>query len=99
VTGLEAAIGRILTRVLYLVLLVHIDLLAVVLWKVWRGDNVFDRLMGADLLGTLIVAVLVLVALFELKSIYIDVALGLVARGFIGIVAWPSCGRRADVLA
>jgi multisubunit Na+/H+ antiporter MnhF subunit len=79
--------GTVLTYVLYLALLLHIGLLAVVLWKVWRGDNIIDRLMGADLLGTLTLAVLVLLALIERDSIYIDVALGLAALGFIGIIA------------
>ena len=79
--------GTILTYALYLALVVHIGLLAVVLWKVWRGDNIIDRLMGADLLGTLTLAVLVLLALIERDSIYIDVALGLAALGFIGIIA------------
>jgi multisubunit Na+/H+ antiporter MnhF subunit len=79
--------GTTLTYVLYLALLVHMGLLAVVLWKVWRGDNIIDRLMGADLLGTLTLAVLVLLALIERDSIYIDVALGLAALGFIGIIA------------
>lgn len=79
--------STILTTVLYLALLIHIFLLAVVLWKVWRGDNIIDRLMGADLLGTLTLAVLVLLALIERDSIYIDVALGLAALGFISIIA------------
>ena len=76
-----------LSYVLYLALLVHMALLAVVLWRVWRGDNVIDRLMGADLLGTLTLAILVLIALIDRDSIYIDVALGLAALGFIGIIA------------
>jgi multisubunit Na+/H+ antiporter MnhF subunit len=80
-------VGTILNYVLYLALVVHIGLLAVVLWKVWRGDNIIDRLMGADLLGTLTLAVLVLLALIERDSIYIDVALGLAALGFISIIA------------
>jgi multisubunit Na+/H+ antiporter MnhF subunit len=79
--------NTILTYVLYLALLVHIGLLAVVLWRVWRGENVIDRLMGADLLGTLTLAILVLLALIERDSIYIDVALGLAALGFIGTIA------------
>jgi multisubunit Na+/H+ antiporter MnhF subunit len=77
----------ILTYVLYLALMVHIGLLAVVLWRVWRGENVIDRLMGADLLSTLTLAVLVLLALIERASIYIDVALGLAALGFVGTIA------------
>jgi multisubunit Na+/H+ antiporter MnhF subunit len=79
--------ATVLDYVLYLALLVHMGLLAVVLWRVWRGENVIDRLMGADLLSTLTLAILVLVALIERDSIYIDVALGLAALGFIGIIA------------
>ena len=79
--------GTILTYVLYPALLVHIGLMAVVLWKVWRGDNIIDRLMGADLLSTLTLAVLVVLALIERDSIYIDVALGLAALGFISTIA------------
>jgi multisubunit Na+/H+ antiporter MnhF subunit len=85
--GKEAPMGTILTYVLYLALVVHVVLLAVVLWKVWRGDNIVDRLMSADLLGTLTLAVLVLLALIQRDSIYIDVALGLAALGFVGIIA------------
>ena len=77
----------ILTYVLYLALLIHVGLLAVVLWRVWRGENVIDRLMGADLLGILTLSILVLLALIEGDSIYIDVALGLAALGFIGTIA------------
>jgi multisubunit Na+/H+ antiporter MnhF subunit len=79
--------ATILIYVLYLALLVHIGLLAVVLWRVWRGENVVDRLMGADLLSTLTLSILVLLALIEGDSIYIDVALGLAALGFIGTIA------------
>jgi multisubunit Na+/H+ antiporter MnhF subunit len=79
--------ATILTYILYLALLVHIGLLAVVLWRVWRGENVIDRLTGADLLGTLTLSILVLLALIERDSIYIDVALGLAALGFIGTIA------------
>jgi multisubunit Na+/H+ antiporter MnhF subunit len=77
----------ILNYVLYLALLVHIGFLAVVLWRVWRGENVIDRLMGADLLGTLTLSILVLLALIERDSIYVDVALGLAALGFVSTIA------------
>ena len=79
--------ATILTYVLYLALLVHIGLLAVVLWRVWRGENVIDRLMGADLFNTLVLSVLVLLALIEGEGIYVDVALGLAALGFVGTIA------------
>jgi multisubunit Na+/H+ antiporter MnhF subunit len=79
--------ATILIYILYLALLVHIGLLAVILWRVWRGENVIDRLMGADLLGTLTLSILVLLALIEQDSIYVDVALGLAALGFISTIA------------
>ena len=79
--------ATILIYVLYLALLVHIGLLAVVLWRVWRGENIIDRVTGADLLSTLTLSILVLLALIERDSIYVDVALGLAALGFIGTIA------------
>jgi len=79
--------STILSYTLYLALLVHTGLLAVVLWRVWFGENVIDRLTGAELLSTLTLAILVLLALVERDSMFIDVALGLAAVGFIGIIA------------
>ena len=73
--------------VLYAALLVHVVLVALVVWRVGRGENAVDRLIGAELTGTLILAVLVLVSLINRDSIYIDVALGLAALGFIGTIA------------
>jgi multisubunit Na+/H+ antiporter MnhF subunit len=84
---MEELMTTLLTYVLYLALLVHMGLMAVVLWRVWRGENVIDRLMGADLLSTLTLAILVVVALIVRDSIYVDVALGLAALGFIGTIA------------
>lgn len=73
--------------VLYTALAIHILLIAIAVWRVWRGDNVIDRLMGLELVGTLTLAILVLTSLIEQRPIYIDVALGLGALGFVGTVA------------
>ena len=77
----------VLNLVLYLALLVHMILIGVALWRVWRGEHIVDRLIGADLIGTLTLAILVLVALIDNDGIYIDIALGLAALGFIGTIA------------
>lgn len=77
----------VLNLVLYLALLIHMVLIGVALWRVWRGEHIVDRLIGADLIGTLTLAILVLVALIDSDSIYIDIALGLAALGFIGTIA------------
>jgi multisubunit Na+/H+ antiporter MnhF subunit len=79
--------SAVLDVILYLALAIHLGLLAVCVWRVWRGENVIDRLLGADVFATLVMAVLVLVALLTLNSLYIDVALALAALGFIGTIA------------
>ncbi|MCA9952412.1 MAG: hypothetical protein KDE48_22335 [Anaerolineales bacterium] len=76
----------ILEFLLYASLIIHIILLAVAVFRVWRGENVVDRLVGVDLVSTLTLAMLVLIALILRDSIYIDVALGLGALGFVGIL-------------
>ncbi len=77
----------ILLTTLYISLIIHILLIGVSVWRVWRGENVIDRLMGADLISTLTVCILLLIALFEENSIFIDVAIGLVALGFVSSIA------------
>jgi multisubunit Na+/H+ antiporter MnhF subunit len=78
---------EILSVALYLSLLIHVIMIGVAVWRVWRGENVIDRLIGTDLVSTLFLSVLVLISLIFRESIYIDVALGLAALGFVSIVA------------
>lgn len=78
---------QIIDVALNLTLIIHLLLLAIVVWRVWRGENVVDRLTGADLVATLTVAILVLLALVRQDSVYVEVALGLAALGFVGIIA------------
>jgi multisubunit Na+/H+ antiporter MnhF subunit len=77
----------VLTFALHASLIIHIALIAVCVWKVWRGENAIDRLLSADVIGTLILAVLVLIALIQRQSLYLDMALGLAALGVIGTIA------------
>ena len=77
----------VLIIVLYISLFVHIALIGVSIWRVWRGENIIDRLMGTDLISTLTLAILILIALFENNSIFIDVAVGLDALGFVSTIA------------
>lgn len=72
---------------LYISLSVHVIMIGVAVWRLWRGENVIDRLIGADLVSTLFLAILVLVSLIFRESIYIDVALGLAALGYISVIA------------
>jgi multisubunit Na+/H+ antiporter MnhF subunit len=78
----------ILIGVLYFSLATHIVLMAVAIWRVWRGENVIDRMIGVELVSTVTLAVVILIALITRESIYIDVALALGALGFIGMIAF-----------
>ena len=80
-------ISTILATTLYAALAIHVVLIGVALWRIWRGENIVDRLISADLVTVLTLAVLVVIALITRNSIYIDVALGLAALGFIGTIA------------
>ena len=77
----------ILNAVLAFSLIVHVVLGAIATWRVTRGENVIDRLMGVELMGTLTLAILVITAVIQTNSLYIDVALGLAALGFVGTIA------------
>jgi multicomponent Na+:H+ antiporter subunit F len=80
-------ISTILTAVLYAALLIYVVLLIVALYRVWRGENIADRLIGVDLVTILTLGILVLLAIINRDSIYIDVALGLAALGFVSTIA------------
>jgi multisubunit Na+/H+ antiporter MnhF subunit len=79
---------RILDFTLNIALVIHILLIIVAVWRVWRGENIVDRLIGADLVSTLTMAVIILAALILRSSIYLDVVLGLAALGFISIFVY-----------
>lgn len=79
--------GRILEIALLISLTLHVFMVAIAVWRVWRGENIIDRLIGVELVSTLFLAILVLISLFLRESIYIDVALVLGALGFVGTIA------------
>lgn len=68
-------------------MLVHIALVAVAVWRVWRGETVLDRLVAADVISTIVVAIFVLIALINRDALYMDVALAVAALTYIGTVA------------
>jgi multisubunit Na+/H+ antiporter MnhF subunit len=82
--------AEVITQILNVTLVgslgVHIVLIGICVYRVWLGENVIDRLIGADLVGTMVLAILVLMGLIERTSIYFDVALGLAALGFVASV-------------
>lgn len=81
-------VEQVLITVLYISLFIHVLLMCLAAWRLWNGENVIDRLMASDLLGNLTIAVLVLAALIRGQMIYVDVALGLAAIGYITVITF-----------
>ncbi|MDX1437451.1 MAG: monovalent cation/H+ antiporter complex subunit F [Anaerolineales bacterium] len=79
--------NELLNLVLYFALFIHVILVAMVVYRVWRGENAIDRLSGVELVGTLILAVLVLAFLINRNVLYLDITIGLAALGYIGTIA------------
>jgi multicomponent Na+:H+ antiporter subunit F len=79
--------GSVLDVVLAIALAIHVVLAAVCISRVWRGENVIDRLLSADVIGTLALAVLVIVTMFARNLIFLDAALGLAALATVGTIA------------
>jgi multisubunit Na+/H+ antiporter MnhF subunit len=73
--------------VTYFALFIHVAMMAIAVWRVWRGENVIDRILGLELSSTLLLAILVLISLIFQSNVFIDVALALAALGFISTLA------------
>lgn len=65
----------------------HVGMMAVAVWRIWRGETVADRLVGVDLVTTLLLSTFILLSIIQVDSIFIDLALALAALGFISTVA------------
>ena len=79
--------ANLLNYVIWGVLIIHVGMILVCVWRVWRGENIIDRLIGLDVTSTIILIILVLIAIIERNSIYFDVAIALTALSAISTIA------------
>jgi multicomponent Na+:H+ antiporter subunit F len=68
-------------------LIIHIVLIAAALQRVWRGENSLDRIIAADAIGTMVLAIFIILGLFQNNGRYIDLSLGFAALSFIAVIA------------
>jgi multisubunit Na+/H+ antiporter MnhF subunit len=78
---------QILDTLLVTALIIHSVLIATCIWRVWRGENAIDRLVAADAIGNLSLAIVALLALLNRSAQLLDTALGLAALALIGTIA------------
>ncbi|MEO0561736.1 MAG: monovalent cation/H+ antiporter complex subunit F [Chloroflexota bacterium] len=56
-------------------------------YRLVRGPRIADRLLALDLITTILVGIMVLLALLDSQALLIDVALGLAALSFVATLA------------
>lgn len=57
------------------------------LYRLLFGPTLFDRLIGANLIATMVTCIMVVLAVHFNRRIYLDVALVYAILGYVGIIA------------
>ena len=70
-----------------LILLALVMLLIPASYRVIVGETLPDRLASVDLITTLMIGIIVLLALVEGAQVYVDMAIALAAFAFIGTIS------------
>jgi multisubunit Na+/H+ antiporter MnhF subunit len=78
---------KILNSVLWIILVVHVGMILVGVWWVWRGKYLVDRLVAFEVVSTLTLAIMVLIAIIRQDAFFIDIAIGLAALSAISTIA------------
>ncbi len=69
------------------ILLIMVALLIPAAYRVIVGETLPDRLLAVDLITTLLIGIMVLLALVEESEAFIDMAIALAAFSFIGSIS------------
>ncbi|MDD3519356.1 MAG: K+/H+ antiporter subunit F [Chromatiales bacterium] len=72
--------------------------MALNLWRVVRGPDLPDRIIGLDTLYVNTIALLVLFGIGESNAVYFEAALLIAMMGFVGTVALCKYLLRGDVI-
>ena len=72
---------------LQVILFVMVGLLIPASYRVVVGETLPDRLLAVDLITTLLIGIIILLALVEGSEVFIDLAIALAAFAFIGTIS------------
>jgi multicomponent Na+:H+ antiporter subunit F len=81
------AVRDLFLAVCILSLAAHVVMIAIAVQRVWRGETVMDRIVAADVIATLVLAIFVLLALIRDDALYMDLALGASIISYAGTIA------------
>ena len=69
-----------------LILLALVSLLIPASYRIIAGPSLPDRLQAVDLITTLLIGIIVMLALVEGTQVYVDMAIALAAFAFVGTI-------------
>lgn len=72
---------------IHLILLALVILLLPASWRVVAGPTLPDRLAAVDLITTLLIGIIVMLALVERTQVFVDMAVALAAFAFVGTIS------------
>ena len=81
---IESAIAQ---TAIQLVLLALVILLIPASYRVVVGETLPDRLQAVDLITTLLIGIIVMLALVEGTEVFVDMAIALAAFAFVGTIS------------
>lgn len=81
---IESEIAQVAIR---LVLLALVSLLIPASYRVIVGKTLPDRLQAVDLITTLLIGIIVMLALVEGTQVFVDMAIALAAFAFVGTIS------------
>ncbi len=81
---IESALAQ---TAIQLILLALVILLIPASYRVIVGETLSDRLLAVDLITTLLIGIIVMLALVEEKQGFVDMAIALAAFAFIGTIS------------
>ena len=73
--------------ILQIILLALVSLLLPASYRVIKGETLPDRLLAVDLITTLLIGIIVLLAVVEGSEVFIDMAIALAAFAFVGTLS------------
>ena len=79
--------NAIVQTMLNISLIVLVAALIPAFYRVVKGPRIADRLLGVDMITTLLLGIIVLLAVINQEALLVDVALAVAALSFIGTLA------------
>lgn len=71
---------------IWIILIAHLIMLLIAVYRVMRGENGISRLAGYDLASTLTIAILVIISIIRANAFFVDVAIAATALSYLSTI-------------